>query len=124
MPFDVLAQREGQLGAVLAPIPAGREVWHDRSQAGLRYILPVHDQIVEDAHHRAYRRRGRLLMQRYARRAVEMRDVEGTAGLLRDGGMRRDHSNQQRDSRREYPLRSLHFRLPIRGARGIYSAAP
>src|SRR5207247_4543205 len=36
MPFDALAQWEGQLGPVLVPRPPGGEVGDDRLQAGLR----------------------------------------------------------------------------------------
>src|SRR6516225_149054 len=60
MPFDASAQREGQLGPVFAPRPAGGEVGHDRLQAVLRHILLVHYQIVEDARDRPIGRGGRL----------------------------------------------------------------
>src|SRR5215510_1420874 len=39
VPSDALAQREGQLGAILVPRPVGREVGHDRAQAVLRLML-------------------------------------------------------------------------------------
>jgi len=47
MPLDILAQPESQSGAILAPRPAGGEVRNDRLQAVLRYVLVVHDEIVE-----------------------------------------------------------------------------
>src|SRR5215472_11901617 len=51
MPFDALAQREGQLGAFLAPRPADGEVGHDRLHSVLWGVLFVHHEIIEDAHH-------------------------------------------------------------------------
>src|SRR5947209_7594558 len=39
VPFDALPQFERQLGAVLAPRPAGREVRHDRLHAVLWLVL-------------------------------------------------------------------------------------
>src|SRR6185437_494595 len=38
VPFDALAQWEGQLLAVLAPRPAGRQIGNDRAWAILRYM--------------------------------------------------------------------------------------
>ena len=62
VPSDTVAQRQSELSPVLVPRPAGREVGDDRPHAVLRHILPVHDQIVEDAHHRPIDGARRFLM--------------------------------------------------------------
>ena len=85
VPLDALPQFERQLLAVLAPGPAFGEVGADRLRAVLRDLLVVHDQVVENAHARPQRRAGRLLVQRQARRVVEKRDLQNTAGFLRPG---------------------------------------
>jgi hypothetical protein len=51
MPFDAAAQLKGQLGPVLVPYPAGRQIGHDRLQTVLRRMLVEHDQVVEHTHH-------------------------------------------------------------------------
>jgi len=86
MPLHAPPQRKCQFGRVLAPRPARRQIGHDRLRAVLRHVLPVHDQIIEDAHHRAVDRGGRFLVHRHARRAVEMRHAQDPAGLLRQCG--------------------------------------
>src|SRR5207237_5276944 len=83
VPFDALAQRQGQLPTVLAPRPARRQVRHDRLQAGLRDILLVHDEVVEDAHRRLQCRARRFFEDRHRGRAVEMREAQRAARLLR-----------------------------------------
>src|ERR1051325_7062799 len=50
MPFDALAQFEGQHLAILAPRPFGGEIGHDCIEAILRGLLVEHDQIVEHGH--------------------------------------------------------------------------
>src|SRR6267143_4833042 len=52
VPFDAFAQPKRQLGFVLVPGPVGGEVGHDRLRTGLRNVLLVHDEVVEDPHHR------------------------------------------------------------------------
>src|SRR6266481_4364599 len=51
-------------------------------RAVLRHVLIVHDEIVENAHHRPIDRDRRFLEQRHARRAVEMGYSQGTVGFL------------------------------------------
>ena len=46
MPFDTLAQFEGQPGSVLAPRPALGQVGDDRIEAVLRPVLVVKHQVV------------------------------------------------------------------------------
>ena len=103
VPFDALAQREGQLGAVLVPRPARRQIRHDRLQAGLRHVLLVHDEIVEDLHHRLLGRACRFLEDRHARRAVEMRQSENAALLLGEGRPRHSDCRQERAGRERAP---------------------
>ena len=73
MPFDALAQREGQLGAVLAPWTSSvaRSGTID-CRLFCAHVLVVHDEIIEHPHHRPHRAARRLLEDRHARRAVEM----------------------------------------------------
>ena len=73
VPFHALAQREDQFGAFLVPRPAGGQVRHNRLHAGLRHILLVHDEVIEDVHHRLLGGAGRFFEDRHARRAVKMR---------------------------------------------------
>jgi hypothetical protein len=83
VPFDALAQPERQLAAVLVPRPVGRQIRDDRLQAVLCHILLIHDEVVEDAHHRPVDRARRLLVHRHARRAVEMGHPQDAALFLR-----------------------------------------
>jgi len=46
VPSNTLAQWQGQVGPVLVPRPAGREIGHDRGEAVLLHVLIEHDQIV------------------------------------------------------------------------------
>jgi hypothetical protein len=64
VPFHVVAQLQGQLGPVLAPCPAGRQIGHDRLQADLFFVLVEHDQVVEHPHHRHLSADRRLLEKR------------------------------------------------------------
>src|SRR3974377_1863804 len=64
VPFDALMQTETQLGLGRVPRPFGRQVRHDRVEAGLRYVLIEHDEIVEEAHRRAARRKGDFFVTR------------------------------------------------------------
>src|SRR5947209_20606903 len=47
MPFDALAQREGQLRPLLVPRPAGGQIRHDRGEAVLLHMLVEHHEIVD-----------------------------------------------------------------------------
>src|SRR5271166_2136863 len=46
VPFDALTQREGQLGPLFVPGPAGGKVRDDRPQAVLRHVLIEYHQVV------------------------------------------------------------------------------
>jgi len=70
VPPDAFAQRQGQLGPLLAPCPAGGQIGHDRLEAVLRYVLVEHDEVVEHPHHRPLGEDGRFLADRHARCAV------------------------------------------------------
>src|SRR4029077_13575960 len=61
MPFDALVQREGQLGAALAPVPAGSELGDDVVGGVLQLVLLVDDEVVEHGAHRPVHRDGRFL---------------------------------------------------------------
>jgi len=67
----------------------GREIGDDRAEAVLRHVLIEHDQIVEDAHHRAECRDRRLLVDRHAGRAGAHRYPQNATRLLREGRLAR-----------------------------------
>ncbi len=103
MPFDALAQAEGQPRFVLVPRPFASEVGDDRIDAGLRDMLVIHDQIVEDSHHRPLSGDGGFLMDRHAGGAVEKIHLQHAARFLRD---RRagDDQRPDRDKQAHNPL--------------------
>jgi len=101
VPFDAFAQPEAQLGLGRVPRPLARQIRHDRGEAGLRYVLIEHDEIVEEAHRRAKRRNRHFLVQRQARRAVEMIHPQRPARLLRQRGIGDEQCHQQSARRRE-----------------------
>src|SRR5215813_728195 len=115
VPFDPLTQREGQLHAVLTPRPTRGQVRHNRLQAGLRYILLIHDQIVKDVHHWLFGSTRRFLEDRHAGRAVKVRESENTSLFL---GKRRITTRQRdqhsADSRQSSNLRKHSF-YPLAG---------
>jgi hypothetical protein len=83
VPLDALPQREGELGSVLAPRPAGGQIGQDRLHAVLFDVLVEHDEVVEHAHHCPRRDGIHLLVHRQARRGVKSVHVQNTARLLR-----------------------------------------
>jgi hypothetical protein len=101
VPFDALTQGEGQFGAFLVPRPARRQIGHDRLHAGLRHILLVHDEVVEDVHHRLLGRPRRFLEDRHAGRTVEMRQSEDTALLLGERSVSSGYRCDEADRCRE-----------------------
>src|SRR5204862_2006998 len=111
-PYPVM-QAERQLGLVLVPRPAGGKVRHDRLQTGLRYFLLVYDEVIEDTHHRRFGRECCLLVDRHARRAVPVVDLEDSALLLRIRRLDNAQSNQQPACRREPAKMSAHSHLPV-----------
>src|SRR5215472_11869891 len=99
---------------LLVPRPAGGEVGDDRLQAVLRLVLLVHDEIIEDAHHRPVDRDRRFFEQRHARRTVEMGHSEDAALLLCERRSASGDCPQQRRSRHERTKICLHFTaLPL-----------
>ena len=96
MPFDALAEIEGQFGAVLAPRPARRELRHDRLLAVLAHMLVEEDKIIEHPHHRHDRRYAALFEDRHAGWAVAMKHPQDAALLLRERHVGCDHAKQQR----------------------------
>jgi len=115
VPFDTPAQRECQLAPVLVPRPIGGQIRDDRSQAVLRHVLLIEDEIVEDAHHRDLGRVGRLFEDRHAGRAVSMVDLENSARFLRQRRPGGEQSAEQQRGRDEWSRMSLHshFFLPL-----------
>jgi len=83
VPFDALAQFEGQPGSFLVPRPALGQIGDDRIEAVLRHVLVVEHEVVEHRHHRDHDRVGRLFVDRHAGRGVAVIDPQNTAGLLR-----------------------------------------
>ena len=92
MPFDALAQFDGQRRAGLVPAPARRQFRPDRVEAVLRDLLIEHDEVVEHRHHRPFGDDRRFLVDRHAGRAVAVRHTENAAVFLR---RRRTRSAQQ-----------------------------
>ena len=88
MPFDALTQMEGECGAVLAPRPVGRQIGYDCVEPVLLLMLIEQNKIVEHAHHRALRTRGRLFEDRHRRRAVEIVHLEDAAAFLGGAALR------------------------------------
>src|ERR1700730_1555374 len=85
MPFDSLAQGEGQPRPVLIPFPSAGQVGHDRFQAVLRDVLIEQDQVVVDAHQRPLAPGRRLLVDVQARRAIGAVYSKDAPTLLREG---------------------------------------
>jgi len=129
VPFDVLAQLEGQLLAVLAPRPFAGEIGHDRLDAGLRLVLVVHDEVIEHAHRRTLTGDGGLLMDRHRGGAVEEVHLQRPARLLRECAAACRHAAEQYPGQRERSREQIHWRpspcsLGLRGrARRIHGRA-
>ena len=113
MPFDALAQRHGQLGAVLAPAPAGRQIRYDRIESVLLLMLIEQHKIVEHAHHWALRARGRFLEDRHARRTVKIVHPQDAAAFLRRGAERSEQHREQRRRCDHTAKRSNHAVPPL-----------
>src|SRR5712671_1561874 len=109
VPFDALARREPQLGALLVPRPAGGQIRDDRLQAGLWHVLLVHDEVVENTHHRPLRRACRFFEDRHARRAVEVRESEDAPLPLGECRLSGEHCKNQRARCRESSQILLHL---------------
>ena len=100
MPFDIAAQFERQLGAVLIPAPARCQFGPNRREAVLSDVLVIEHEVIKDAHHRHDRRPGRLLMDRHRGRAVPVIDPQGATRLLSRGGSRGAERKQQPEAHR------------------------
>jgi hypothetical protein len=100
MPFDTLAQREGQLRRVLAPRPARCQIRHNRIEAVLRDVLIEDDEIVEHAHYRDTDGDRRFLVDRHARGAVATGHLQNAARLLGECRRDPDQTGEQPPSRR------------------------
>jgi hypothetical protein len=105
------------LRSVFAGSPFRRQIGHDRGEAVLRHVLIEHDQVVEHAHHRAERNDRRFLVDRHARRTIDMRDAQNTAGFL---GVRRSRCKgaEQRRGHRQPTQMSVHRIFLPRRPRG------
>ena len=101
VPFDPLTQRESQLGAFLVCGPTDGQIRDDRPHAVLRDVLVVHDEIIEDPHHRSDCRGRRFLEERHARRAVEMGSFKDATRFLGDSRVSGDQHKRQRSRCRE-----------------------
>ena len=135
VPFDAAAQREGQLLAVLAPAPFGRQIGNDRCEAVLWHMLVEDDEVVEDAHHRDPGGDRQFLVDRHRGRAGEIEHLQDAAVFLcrcRRGGARQNQQTHRQSAqvsfhrpvlplflgwaKSRHPRRhfSLHGRLPRR----------
>ena len=110
VPFDAVAQLEGQLGAVLVPCPARGELGHDRLHAVLRNVLVENDEIVEDAHHRHDDADRPLLVDRHAGRAVAVIDPQVPPCFCAVAG----NAARRSDRRRRTDYQSLEHSRPSR----------
>ena len=108
VPFDVLAQMERQLLAILAGRPVGGEVRHDRRQAVLRHVLIVHNEVVEHPHHRDLGRIRSLFQDRHAGRAVAVVNFQDPARFLRHRRVRTEHAGQNAAKYDESSNKTLH----------------
>src|SRR5207248_2289460 len=86
MPFDRLPQLKGEPAVVLIPRPALGQLGLNEFRSVLLFVLIEQSKIVEHAHDRRHGRDRRLLVDRHARRAVAVKELEDPAPLLRDGG--------------------------------------
>ena len=128
MPFDVLAQLEGQGLAVSAPGPALGELRPQCIEAVLRNVLVEDDEVVEDGHEGNVDRISRSLMDRGAARAVAVIDPQNAAllGFARERRIRnRQHSQCRHGKRLHAPHDPLHiFRSQLADwHRGYHGAA-
>ena len=96
MPFDAVAQFEGQRLAVLVPRPALGQLGLDEFQPVLLFVLIEQNEVVEDGHGRTDGRDRRLLVDRHAPRAVAVEEAQRPAALLR-----RRRGGKQPENRRE-----------------------
>ena len=78
---------KGQLGAIFAPRPFGRQIGHDGVETDLRLVLIEKDQVVEYAHHRHFALDGRQLEHRHVGRAAGVRQLQKAAVLLGQSGV-------------------------------------
>ena len=101
VPLHAVAQLEGQLGLVLVPRPAGRELRPDVVDGVELLMLVVEHEVVVDGHERHRRRDGGLLVDRGAGRAVPDIHAQRAALLLgerRAGGETRGRQSYSRQS--------------------------
>jgi len=112
MPFDALAQRQGQRSPFLVPRPAGRQIGHDRFKAALLHVLVEHDEIVEHSHRRPLGKRVHAIEHRHARRVVPDVHFENAARFLGECRPSARGRNQQRTRRGKRANVFLHFRFP------------
>ena len=87
MPFDALAQLEGQRLLVVAPGPALGKLGADIVHAVLGDVLVVDDEIVEDRHEGDVERIARAFMDRCAAGAVAVVHAQDTARFRLVGGL-------------------------------------
>src|SRR4051812_8607990 len=117
MPFDALAQLEGQTGVIRVPRPTFRQFRLDELRPVYLFVLLETDQAVEHRRERRHRRDRRLLVDRAAGRAVAMKEFERPAALLRRrraGCCRRYETSHRRERGDSAP----HFFLPVRWVEG------
>src|ERR1041384_6641712 len=109
MPFDPLAQLEGDRLLVGTPDPAFRQIRDDDVEAVLRLRLIEQDQIVEDRHEWIDGRDGGFLMDRGRGWIVTVIQAQRSAGLrlLRAGGC---YGRRKRDRHQAEKL--AHVSLP------------
>jgi hypothetical protein len=93
VPLHALAQDEGELLAVVAPLPARGEVGNDRLEAVSRDFLVEDDEIVVERHERHDHRDRRFFVDRGTGRRVHVLDLQDAAGFL---GETRKRNNAQR----------------------------
>ena len=96
------------------PRPFAREVGNDRLHPALRHALVVHDEVVEDPHHRPLARDRRFFVDRHGGGTVEEEDFQDAAGFL--GVRRADRRRRQRHDKtgKKDALHALHVTLHVR----------
>jgi hypothetical protein len=114
VPFDAVAQLEGEVRPVLAPRPAFGEIRNDRLQAVLLYVRVEHDEVVEHPHDRRHDRDRPLLEDRHVPRAVPVPHLENATLFLRLCRIG-NHQAEQQTSRCRGASTNFHLFPPTGG---------
>ena len=122
VPLHPFAEPKRQLRFVLVPRPVRGEIGDDRLEAALRHVLFIHNEIIEDAHHRALGGDRRLLVDRHARRAVEEINLEDAPRFLRQNRVARRQRPKEHTGCCQRAQISFHLPVPPQNPRARASS--